>query len=237
MHPAQHCIASLSFSHFAQTYRTIAAGTRKTKMGAPGDVVHRTPKAAATWLLEQLADPGIVLLEGCMYAGKTESVCRLMEEVPEMVCVAYHTGDGVLDSTSHNPHYALPPHTLYTRTLASPGFRAVAAAAHAVFIDEIQWFLADGDGALAVLQEYSHNTTFVLTGLSSDFRGAPFAGMRRLEAVARTATIVGRCADCGADSTHTRIVTPDAAGDGVYAPNAAYEPVCAAHHHTVHSAP
>jgi thymidine kinase len=166
----------------------------------------------------------LTVIEGCMFAGKTTTLIRMLDNYPPDAVVAFkqavdrrYRADAIV---SHGGK-ALPAIIIET---AAELTRYVRPGTRAVAIDEGHFF----DDALVdvVLDLAAEGLDVYVTSLDRDSWGRPFPLADRLRAVAdRPLLLTAECASCHAVADRTQRLTPIVNGNLVGGPES-YAPRC-----------
>lgn len=171
---------------------------------------------------------GLVLITGCMFAGKTTAlIARLTEAAARGDCVVSlkHAVDTRydIDALATHDRQRFPARPIgTTRELAEQ-----ARGAEVVGVDEIHFF--DDDLLIAVADLLEAGVNVILAGLDYDVWGIEFPVVAALKTMASEVLVVtAPCTVCGAGARHSQRMIPLEKGRWVGGPEA-YEARCEAH--------
>ena len=174
----------------------------------------------------------LIAIVGCMFAGKTEELFRLLvraKYAKKSVMVFKHTKDDrcfpdrieTHDGRSHPATAISDAQLMYDLVHA-----AKVASVDVVAIDEIQFFEPDVLDAMQALTR--SGITVMATGLTTDFRGKPYKHVPQLMAIADEICIcTAICVQCGKEANRSQLlVAPPEHGQDKPGGKGMYEARC-----------
>ena len=154
------------------------------------------------------------IITGCMFSGKTTALVTAYDECTTPKVVLNHASDvrysANADVTTHDrrTRAARPCHRLRD-AVVHEGY----LAAHAVFIDEAQFFTDLGEIVTHMVHVDAKHVT--IAGLHSDFKRTKFGQVLDLVPIATRVTFLyARCAQCDARACFSQLRTDERARVG-----------------------